>query len=50
MKKIIGVIAEYNPFHLGHRYQIEKIKELYPDSIIIAIISTNFTQRGDISL
>lgn len=50
MKKIIGVIAEYNPFHLGHRYQIEKIKELYPGSIIIAIISTNFTQRGDISL
>lgn len=50
MKKIIGVIAEYNPFHLGHRYQIEKIKELYPNSIIIAIISTNFTQRGDISL
>ena len=50
MKKIICVIAEYNPFHLGHRYQIEKIKELYPDSIIIAIISTNFTQRGDISL
>lgn len=50
MKKIVGIIAEYNPFHLGHRYQIEKIKELYPDSIIIAIISTNFTQRGDISL
>lgn len=50
MKKIIGIIAEYNPFHLGHRYQINKIKELYPDSLIIAIISTNFTERGDISL
>lgn len=48
--KIIGVIAEYNPFHLGHLYQIKKIKEMYPDSIIIAIISTNFTQRGDISI
>ena len=48
--KIIGLIAEYNPFHLGHLYQINKIKELYPDSIIIAIISTNFTQRGDISI
>lgn len=48
--KIIGVIAEYNPFHLGHLYQIKKIKEIYPDSIIIAIISTNFTQRGDISI
>ena len=48
--KIIGLIAEYNPFHLGHLYQINKIKEIYPESIIIAIISTNFTQRGDISI
>jgi len=48
--KIIGIIAEYNPFHLGHLYQIKKIKELYPESLIIAIISTNFTQRGDISI
>ena len=48
--KVIGVIAEYNPFHLGHKYQIDKIKELYPDSIIIAIVSTNFTERGEISI
>lgn len=48
--KIIGVIAEYNPFHLGHLYQINKIKEMYSDSLIIAIISTNFTERGDISI
>ncbi len=47
---IIGIIAEYNPFHNGHKYQIDKIKELYPNSIIIAIIDTNFTQRGDISI
>ena len=48
--KIIGIIAEYNPFHNGHLYQINKIKEMYPESIIIAIISTNFTERGEISL
>ena len=48
--KIIGIIAEYNPFHLGHVYQIKKTKELYPDSLIIAIISPCFTQRGEISL
>ena len=47
---IIGLIAEYNPFHLGHLYQIKKIKEIYPNSIIIAVISSSFTQRGDISL
>ena len=48
--KVIGIIAEYNPFHLGHLYQIKKVRELYPDSLIIAIISTSFTERGDISL
>ena len=48
--KVIGIIAEYNPFHLGHLYQINKIKELYPDSLIIAIISTSFTERGELSL
>jgi len=48
--KVIGVIAEYNPFHNGHLYQINKIKEMYPDSIIIAVVSSSFTQRGDISI
>ena len=50
MNKIIGIIAEYNPFHLGHIYQINEIKKLYPKSTIIAIISPSFTQRGDISI
>lgn len=45
--KIIGIIAEYNPLHLGHIYQIEKAKELYPNSIIIVITSTYFSQRGE---
>lgn len=48
--KIIGLIAEYNPFHNGHLYQINKIKEIYPDSIVIAVVSSSFTQRGDISI
>ena len=47
---IIGVIAEYNPFHNGHLYHINKIKELYPDSLIISVISTSFLQRGEISI
>ena len=49
MKKI-GIIAEYNPFHNGHLYQINKIKEIFPDSLIIVILSGNFTQKGDISI
>ncbi len=50
MKNIIGIIVEYNPFHNGHLYQIEKIKEKYKDSIIIVCMSSSFTQRGDISI
>lgn len=48
--RVIGIVAEYNPFHYGHLYQIRKVKEMYPDSVIIAIISTNYTQRGGFSL
>lgn len=48
--KVIGIIAEYNPFHNGHKYQIEYIKEKYPDSIIVVCMSSSFTQRGDISI
>lgn len=42
----IGIICEYNPFHNGHIYHINKIKELYPDSMIILVLSGNFTERG----
>ena len=48
--QIIGLIAEYNPFHNGHLYQIKKIKELYPNSLIIGVISSTFTERGDVSI
>ena len=47
---VIGIICEYNPFHKGHIYHIKKIKEMYPDSFIIACISTSFTQRGEVSV
>jgi len=48
--EIIGVIAEYNPFHNGHLYQLNKIKEMYPDSIIILVLNGYFLERGIISL
>ena len=44
--KIASIIAEYNPFHKGHAYQINKIKEDYTDFIVV-IMSGNFVQRGD---
>ncbi len=46
MKKVIGIICEYNPFHNGHLYHLNKIKEIFPDSIIVLVLSGSFTQRG----
>ena len=44
----IGLIAEYNPLHNGHLYHYNKIKELYNDSIVITILSSEFSQRGEL--
>ena len=40
----IGIICEYNPFHNGHLYHLNKIKEMYPDSNIIFVILGNIKQ------
>lgn len=46
----IGIVAEYNPFHNGHLYQIRKIKEKFgEDILIVAVVSGDFVQRGEIS-
>lgn len=44
--KIGGIIAEYNPFHNGHKYQIDKYKEDEGISHIVVAMSGNFVQRG----
>ena len=46
----VGIICEYNPFHNGHLYHLNKIKELYKDDTIILILSGNYTERGDFSI
>ena len=48
--KSVGIICEYNPFHNGHVFHIERVKELFPDHLIILIMSGDFTQRGEVSL
>ena len=49
--KTVAIISEYNPFHNGHLYQIEKVREHFgDDTAIIAIMSSNFTQRGDVAI
>ena len=47
---IVGIIIETNPFHNGHMYFINEIKEKYQPDLIIAVTSTSFTMRGEISL
>lgn len=47
---VLGIIAEYNPFHNGHLYHLLKSKEITKDDYCIAIIGGNFTQRGEASL
>ncbi len=46
----MGVICEFNPFHNGHKYLADKIREAYPDYTLVAIMSGNFVQRGDVSV
>ncbi len=47
----VGIISEYNPFHKGHAYQIERIRaELGGDTRIVAVMSGHFPQRGDVAI
>ncbi|MBQ4097805.1 MAG: nucleotidyltransferase family protein [Clostridia bacterium] len=45
--KICAVIAEYNPFHLGHLKHIDYVKNVLGAEKVIVIMSGNFTQRGE---
>lgn len=47
--KVAAVICEFNPFHNGHKYLIEKVKSEHADCVV-AIMSGNFVQRGDIAI
>ena len=47
---VIGIICEYNPFHNGHLYHLKKIKEMFPDSLVILVLNGYFLERGEISI
>ena len=47
---VVGIIAEYNPLHNGHLYHIQKAKEIANADYVIAVITGNFTQRGNTSI
>lgn len=44
---VAGVICEYNPFHEGHKYQIQKIRELTGAETVVAVMNGDFVQRGE---
>ena len=45
--KIVGIICEYNPFHLGHRKQIDWVKSQFQGNCaVVCLMSGNFVQRG----
>ena len=46
--KIAGIICEYNPFHNGHKYQIEMLKKEY--DAVVCLMSGSFVQRGDVAI
>lgn len=50
MATVLGIIAEYNPFHNGHFYQIEEAKKQTGADYVVAVMSGNFTQRGNTSI
>lgn len=48
--KTCGIVAEYNPFHNGHAYHIQQAKKKSQADIMVAIMSGNYVQRGELSI
>ena len=47
----VALISEFNPFHRGHAFCVDSIRHrLGPDTCIVAIMSGNYTQRGDVAI
>ena len=44
--KVVGIIAEYNPFHKGHEYQIRYAQEVLGADYVVIAMSGDFVQRG----
>ena len=48
--RVVGVIAEYNPFHKGHAYQLAEARRLTGADAVVVVMSSVFTQRGEAAL
>ena len=49
-RPVVGVIAEYNPFHNGHALHIGRIREKLPGAVVVCVMSGHVTQRGDLAI
>ncbi len=49
-KEIIGIVVEFNPLHNGHKRLINVAREENPNAILIAAMSGQFVQRGELSI
>ena len=45
--KVAGIVAEYNPFHNGHLYQLGQTRRITEADFVVAVMSGNFLQRGE---
>lgn len=50
MSNVLGIVCEYNPFHNGHLHHLNESKQITHSDYSIAIMTGNFTQRGDVSI
>jgi predicted nucleotidyltransferase len=50
MNGILGIVSEYNPFHNGHKLHIQESKALTGCTLVVSVMSGNFTQRGDTAI
>ena len=48
--RVCGVICEYNPFHKGHAYQLQKARDITGAQVMVCVMSGPFTQRGDAAI
>lgn len=50
MSRVLGIVAEYNPFHNGHLYHLQQAMDMVKPDFVMAVMSGNFTQRGEPAL
>lgn len=47
---VVGIVAEYNPFHRGHRHQLDQVRQALGPVPVVAVMSGSLTQRGELPL